>query len=173
MATKDDEKKTKAQLLEEIEELRRQLTEHDQSGHDDAASSQPAFTRPITRRTAISKWVAPVILSIPLATVTRTRTAEAGTSFPTLPTLPPTMLPTLRPTLTPTLAPTLAPTAFPTLAPAEAPALGSGGLAAAAVALAGIGAARLRQRGQGGPKAESEQQPDRAADDSQDKDETK
>jgi hypothetical protein len=165
MATRDDEIKTKAQLLEELDELRRQLAGRDESSDAaDAASSQPAFTRPMTRRAAIGTWVAPVILSIPLAAVIRTRTAEAGTVIPTsAPTSPPTSQPTAAP------APTVAPTSFPTLATAEVPVFGPGGLAAAAAALAGVGAAKIWRDRRGGGTADSEQ-PERSDDDSPDKD---
>jgi hypothetical protein len=120
MATSDDEQKTKQELLAELEGLRRRLAaaEPANDAEDEGGSSQPAFTRPITRRTALSNWVAPVILAIPLAAASRPRVAQAQ---------PPT-----RPE-----------PAAPTRPRAEAPVLSLAGGAAAAAALAGLGVARL------------------------------
>ncbi len=120
----DDESKTKAQLIAEIEELRRQLAERDDAAHADGdpARSQPALARPITRRTTLTSWVAPVILSVPFGAMIRPGTARAGTSFPTMfPTQVPTQFPTAVPTSFPTAFPTSFPTAFPTLAPTDTP----------------------------------------------------
>ena len=130
MATSDDGNKTKSQLLAEIEELRSQLAERqDAVGADaDEAPLQPVFAAPMTRRTALSTWVAPVILSIPFGVMARPRTAQALPA-PALPTVPPTVpptggtpaLPTSAPTMIPTSIPTSIPTAFPTAFPTSFP----------------------------------------------------
>lgn len=181
MATRDDEKKTKEELLAEVDDLRRELAARGTGvgTEDEEAQSQPAFARPMTRRTALSTWVAPVILSIPLAAVSRPRAAQAQPPTSVGPTLPPTFAPTVRPTLpptlVPTLAPTLAPTAFPTVAPtlakAQAPVLSSAGAAAAVAAAAGFGAARLVRGAKGGAAAGDERLD--GDDDAPDEDETK
>lgn len=175
-----DKDKSKKQLLAEIDELRRQLAERDDSEHSESAASQPAFATPMTRRTALSTWVAPVILSIPFGAATRARTAHgqvpptapptvmAPTMRPTLsaPTMAPTpMAPTMAPTLAPTMAPTLAPTSAPALPRVEAPALTAGGLAALSAGLAGAGAAAIR-RAKRAPDAN-----DKAVEPSKDRDE--
>ncbi len=155
MSTSDDEKKTKSQLLAELEEVRRQLEERSAAADADEAPLQPVFAAPMTRRTALSTWVAPVILSIPFGAMARPRTAQGQPVAPTLmPTIGVPALPTEAPTPTraPTLPPTSFPTAFPTAAPAPAsppvpaPVLSAAGLGAAAAALAGAGAWRLRKK---------------------------
>jgi len=175
MPNQNDENKTREQLLAELDELRRQLEGRDEASDREGPPSQPALARPITRRTALSTWVAPVILSIPLAAASRTRTAWAqGPVLPT-PMVPPTprpVLPTPMPALPPTVFPTLVPTSFPTLASFEAPLVSSAGLAAAAAALGGLGAERLARAAKGGPAAAGEPS-GRCDDDSQDEDGSK
>ncbi len=147
MASGDNDK-SKKQLLAEIEELRRQLAGRDDSEHGVSAASQPALTRPITRRTALSTWVAPVILSIPFGAAIGARTAHGQVP----PTMPPTMAPMMEPTM---MAPTRAPA--PTMAPmVKAPALTAGGLAALSAGLAGVGAAAVRRRAKNATAANDE-----------------
>jgi hypothetical protein len=130
MATSDDGNKTKSQLLAEIEELRSQLAARQEAVSADAneAPLQPVLAAPMTRRTALSTWVAPVILSIPFGVMARPRTAQALPA-PALPTVPPTVpptggtpaLPTSAPTMIPTPIPTSIPTSFPTAFPTAFP----------------------------------------------------
>jgi len=160
-----DERKTKAELLAEIEQLRDRLA--GEAG-DQAELRQPTLSQDMSRRSALKiAWVAPVVLSVPIANVVgRPQKAVAGTTpKPTaMPTLMPTMMPTRMPTGYPTLMPTGYPTRVPELAPtkmptmfgpggpnaptvfqpaADAPVLSNAAAAAAAGALFGFGVKKL------------------------------
>ena len=173
-----DGKKTKQELIAEIEALRQELTrrERDSAEGEQDLSSEPSFARPMTRREVLGGWIAPVILSIPLAAATRSGavraepvpetqapTPQPPTSAPTP--QPPTPAPTPFPTgpaptpQPPTPAPTPVPTAFPTVVPTAAaptpaarpiPALGAAGAAALGAGLAALGAKALKRRGSAG-----------------------
>ena len=170
-----DQKKTKRQLIAELESLRRQLASREGDageGHDETAS-EPSLTRPMTRRTALTNWIAPVILSIPVAGAVRpgkawaqletaaptelitpdpataSPTEDPTTSPPTqAPVASPTSSPTQAPIASPTTSPTQAPVAFPTAAPTVAaiPIVGPGGLGVLGGALAVAGAKLLKDR---------------------------
>jgi hypothetical protein len=104
-----DSSKTKKQLIEELQALRKKV----EGETANEASSGGKAERGITRREVISGWVAPVILTVPLAS----RMAEAqpvpeGTT--TIAPTPPTPAPT--PPTPVTTAPTPEPTP-PTPAP--------------------------------------------------------
>lgn len=127
-----DDKKTREQLLAELEALNKELEQGDKP--ESAMATTPALSAPLSRR-ALSTWVAPVILSLPvLGTVLKSGEAQAqvpgyyGTDDHPIIALP-TMMPTARPTLAP--APTRA-AAAPTKAgrcipvPTAAPTLGMG-----------------------------------------------
>lgn len=129
-----DSKKSKKELLAELEALRSKLGVK-QAKQDDPTEAK---TSGITRRDVLSAaWVAPVILTVPLAGMAPKAQAQAPTvptPFPSSipePTEMPTMMPTSRPTEMPTQplqtpapatsAPTApVPTAFPTATPTVA-----------------------------------------------------
>jgi hypothetical protein len=151
--------KTKAQLLAEIKALRKQLAAGDNGKPATEESSAPSFSRPITRREALTNWIAPVILSVPVVAAMRSAPAQAqgvpSTSFPTQfpsPSPAPTVHPTAAPTVSPTPAPTTAPTAAPTVSPTgtpepeAVPGLGIAGIAVLGGALAVAGAKLLKDR---------------------------
>ncbi len=125
------DKKSREQLLAEIEALRQQLAAREAQGdkHSPGASSSPSLSRPITRREALTQWVAPVILSVPIVAALHSETArgQVPPTAPPTPSPPSPSPPTGAPTLAPTLAPTPSPpspsppTGAPTLAPAPAP----------------------------------------------------
>ncbi len=157
-----DDRKTKAQLLDEIEKLKRKLSEKE------GGARQPTLRQDMSRRSALKiAWATPVVLSVPIAA---TLTSRAGASPDGVQTMEPTMSPTaatvaltLEPTLLPTntVAPTMMPTtAFPTTEPTasgpggpneptvfvpavDAPLLSGGAAAAAAGALFAFGAKKL------------------------------
>lgn len=154
-----DESKTHEQLLAEIAALKKQLAAEQQSqsavtgtgaheAEEPKTASAPVFATPVTRRAAITSWVAPVILSVPavqtaavLATVLPPRKAVAATRQPTrVPTAAPTGVPTAIPTRAPTAAPTAAPTVagYCVPAPTVAPTLGMASTPSARVAPPGI-----------------------------------
>ncbi|MEO0436656.1 MAG: hypothetical protein AAF098_07090 [Pseudomonadota bacterium] len=122
-----DSDKTKEELLAEIAALRAKM----EAGSADAGAepSEPKSSDTsdtgITRREVLATaWVAPVILTVPLAASVSPRAfAQPATSVPTV--TPPTSAPTTAPTLTPpTAAPTAVPappTSFPTAAPTAGP----------------------------------------------------
>lgn len=136
-----DSKKTKKQLIDELNALRAQM---DPAGSKSAAEAEGSAggqnsgqTSGLTRRDVLTAWVAPVILTVPLMPrmaaaaqpgnrVQGTPTQVPGTVFPT-PTFQPTRSPTSQPTGTPTSQPTGSPTGSPTgqptpgLTPAPAP----------------------------------------------------
>ena len=68
MAT-GDKKKTKQQLIAELEALREQLEagEAIAEGGEGEAEARPSLSFPMTRRTSLKSWIAPVVLSIPLS----------------------------------------------------------------------------------------------------------
>ncbi len=137
------DKKTKEQLLAELEELKRKLEQHDAAESSEPAHAQAADAKPDepaadpSRRDALKKmWVAPVVLSLPMAqlaaglgTILKPGTALAyyggagdDHSVINLPTLAPTRAPTAPPTAAPpTPAPTAPPTRAPTAPPTRAP----------------------------------------------------
>jgi len=146
-----NETKTKAQLLAEIEALRKQLAAGDDAKHASGESSAPSFSRPITRREALANWIAPVILSVPVVAAMRSGTAQAqGAPVPTVGPVPSTSAPTVfptslgAPTMQPTAAPTVSPTATPK--PQPVPGLGIAGIAVLGGALAVAGAKLLKVR---------------------------
>jgi hypothetical protein len=158
------DKKSREQLLAEIEALRQQLAASEAQGdkHSPGDSSSPSLSRPITRREALTAWVAPVILSVPIVAALHSETAR-GQVPPTAPPTPsppspspPTGAPTLAPTLAPTPspptpspptgAPTLAPTLAPTMASVAVPGIGLAGIAVLGGALAAAGAKLLKDR---------------------------
>lgn len=164
------DKKSREQLLAEIEALRQQLAAREAQGdkHSPGDSSSPSLSRPITRREALTAWVAPVILSVPIVAALHSETARGqpappSPSPPTAPPTPsppspspPTGAPTLAPTLAPTPspptpspptgAPTLAPTLAPTMASVAVPGIGLAGIAVLGGALAAAGAKLLKDR---------------------------
>lgn len=153
------DKKSREQLLAEIEALRQQLAASEAQGdkRSPGASSEPSLSRPITRREALTAWVAPVILSVPIVAALHSETAR-GQVPPTAPPTPspPTGAPTLAPTLAPTPspptpspptgAPTLTPTLAPTMASVAVPGIGLAGIAVLGGALAAAGAKLLKDR---------------------------
>ena len=139
----NDSSKSRQDLLDELEELRGKLAKRD---GEQAETGEPTFARPITRRTALTKWVAPAVLSIPLTALVRSE-ARAGETGPMTPmTLAPTLSPTSTGTATSTATftpsapmtpyPTTRPTSFPT-GVKQVPGLGLG---AAAVLGGGLAA---------------------------------
>jgi hypothetical protein len=147
-----DSGKSRQDLLNELEELRNKLAKRD--SNEQADTGEPTFARPITRRTALTKWVAPAVLSIPLTALVRSDAraqavpipATTITGTPGAPTAqPPTdtqtqtpQNPTQNPTRVPTRVPTrLEPTRFPTKVAPQVPGLGLG---AAAVLGGGLAA---------------------------------
>ena len=108
-----ESKKTKEQLLAEIEALKIQVAQTDKP--DGATATKPERSGHITRR-ALSAWVAPVIITLPaLGTILKPGEARAyyggGTDDPpviSLPTVSPTKSPTVAPS--PTRAPVVTPT---------------------------------------------------------------
>ena len=156
------DKKSREQLLAEIEALRQQLAAREAQGdkHSPGDSSSPSLSRPITRREALTQWVAPVILSVPIVAALHSETArgQVPPTAPPTPSPPSPSPPTGAPTLAPTLAPTPSPpspsppTGAPTLAPAPTrgsvavPGLGLAGIAVLGGALAAAGAKLLKDR---------------------------
>ncbi len=139
-----DDHKTKKELIAEVEELRRKVSE-DKTAAQSGKSGEPTLTADISRRDALKiAWVAPVILSVPLATIGLARKAQAGT-------LPPTKAPTAA------MEPTLAPTAFP--AARAVPAVSAGVAAAAAAALFGFGVNKLHNKISGEPEGDDPSSP--------------
>jgi len=128
-----DTKKTKKELIDELEILRGQL--RDKASDDPANPDAPDETG-VTRRSVLKAiWAAPVILSIPL-TASPAVGQPSGTVQPGCPTMDPTLSPTmpgptappatLDPTRSPTLPPTtveatLDPTRSPTMPPPTNP----------------------------------------------------
>jgi hypothetical protein len=151
---------TKQRLLAEIAALEEQLAQRESEsakvvpeieafgqrkateGKAEEAAA-PVLSAPMTRRESIVRWVAPVILSLPVvqavgALILPGRAHAAADSddlvdadltsatpmvraVPTAtPTVAPTAVPTAAPTMAPTAAPTVAPTAAPTVAPTRA-----------------------------------------------------
>ena len=151
--TDGNDAKTKAQLLAEIEALRKQLAARDKDGAGQPveASTEPSLSRPMTRREAIGRWIAPVILSVPVTAAMRPGTAQAQvppTGEPTQAPSPPTQAPS-PPTQAPsppTQVPTQVPTQAPTRAAQEIPGIGLAGAAALGGALAAMGAKLLKDR---------------------------
>ena len=121
----DSDSKTKEQLIEEINALKEQLAAHDTEGSADTSSSshQPTLAKPMTRREALSNWIAPVVLSVPVMGAIKPETANAQPVPPTPP------------------APTPMPPA-PTVA-VSVDTIGTAGAVALGGALAAAGAAKL------------------------------
>ncbi len=125
-----DSKKTRKQLIEELEQLRGQVAQRQQSQSDNSA---PALAGDVSRRTALKvAWTAPVILAIPLQADRSGAQPPVGTVAPGCPTMTPTNAapPTSSPTLFPTTAePTISPTQpvpttrLPTSSPTNDPTL--------------------------------------------------
>ena len=136
----NDSSKSRQDLLEELEELRGKLAKRD---GEQAETGEPTFARPITRRTALTKWVAPAVLSIPLTALVRSgaRAGETGPMTP-LPTLSPTFTSTATSTPPPTSSspPTTSPTTRPTSFPTGVKQVPGLGLGAAAVLGGGLAA---------------------------------
>jgi hypothetical protein len=148
----DSESKTKEELIEEINALREQLAAREAfTGSGTAEQShQPTFTKPMTRREALTQWVAPVVLSVPVVAALRSETAHAGGAPPpTQAPMPTPMPPTPMPPM-PTMAPA------PTLAPKSVPALGAAGAVALGGALAAAGAKVLKDQQQASGEESSE-----------------
>ncbi len=142
MSDRNDSGKTRQDLLDELAKLRSKLAERE--GDEQPGTGEPSFSRPITLRKALTNWVAPVVLSIPLTTVVRSQ-AYAAPVPPTM--MNPTMNPTRNdPTMNPTRYPTQQrPTKYPTqkptyTPPTSAPRVPGLGLGAAAVLGAGLAA---------------------------------
>jgi len=142
----NDSGKSRQDLLNELEELRSKLAKRDSS--EEVETGEPTFARPITRRTALTKWVAPAVLSIPLTALVRSDaraqgvvdTATPGTSTATFVTSTATYV-TPRPTITP--APTRRePTRMPTKSAPQVPGLGIGAAAVLGGGLA-VGVAKI------------------------------
>ncbi len=165
--------KTREELLAEIEALSKEIA---QRGPDTAktvavAASTPVFSIPITRRESLVRWVAPVILSLPVVQVAgmvlgsgtaHAVTDDVGAPLPSFrPTGKPTPKPSVKPSAKPTSPPTragrciVAPTATPpTAAPAASPTLGLGAAPDSRAADAGfvaLGSARAVSLGYIGP----------------------
>lgn len=133
-----DSRKTKKELIAELEALRAkmQASQAEDSTPDAGDDNGAGMTR---RDVLAAAWVAPIILTVPLgASVVSSKAHAQSTSVPTIgpvPTQAPTSRPTLSPTVStnvptnaptgarpPTAAPTTAPpTAFPTAFPTAAP----------------------------------------------------
>ncbi len=118
-----DERKSKKELLEELEALRRQVADLESAERPptETEGGEPIFGGNITRRTAVAAWVAPVILSIPVSQRAAGQTAASGEALgPVMPTMMPTEM-TLDPTMSPTtMEPTTqSPTGMPTMMPTE------------------------------------------------------
>lgn len=134
-----DKKKTKQQLIDELEALRAQLAGQEGKGAGEAG--EPSLAGPMTRRTVLTNWVAPVVLSIPLSAMTRTAAAQPvptplqPTPIPSfepspipsprpspmpspqpspMPSFQPSPIPSPQPSPMPSMTPTAFPTAFPT-----------------------------------------------------------
>jgi len=155
-----DGKRTKKELISEIEERRAKLASA-QRGSGNAR--QPTLGADISRRDALKvAWVTPVVLSVPLVGAGGRAGASPGefTESSAVPTeVPPTVALTMNPTASPTTAsPTVSPTnnepapAEPTLAPTaarralDAPLLSGAGAAVVAGALFGVAAKKLSER---------------------------
>ena len=148
----NDSGKSRQDLLNELEELRSKLTKRDSS--EQVETGEPTFARPITRRTALTKWVAPAVLSIPLTALVRSdaraqgeitvtgTTQQAPTDTQTrTQTATPEPTNTPRPTTTP--APTRRePTRMPTKSAPQVPGLGIGAAAVLGGGLA-VGVAKI------------------------------
>jgi hypothetical protein len=135
-----DSGKSRQDLLNELEELRNKLAKRD--SNEQADTGEPTFARPITRRTALTKWVAPAVLSIPLTALVRSdaRAQDAPVPATTVSASPPTMVQYPTDTQTPGTTPRptrLEPTRFPTKVAPQVPGLGLG---AAAVLGGGLAA---------------------------------
>ena len=111
-----DSKKTKKELLAEIEALRAKLAAEPPAPGPEATDEPRSG---LTRRDVLaSAWVAPIILTAPLgASVSQRANALEHTPAPT--TYIGTPAPTGRPTRSPTGAPTAFPTATPDVIPVE------------------------------------------------------
>ena len=123
----NNESKTKEQLIEEINALREQLAAHDADTGKDASgdSHEPTFAKPMTRREALTTWIAPVVLSVPVVAAMSSETARAAPQEPQLPTQYPA----------------------PTLPEAESvPGLGAAGAVVLGGALAAAGAKMLKDK---------------------------
>lgn len=134
--TDSTDTRSKEQLLAEIEALKEQLATRGADANKPVAgaSSEPIFSvpsAPMTRRAALTSWVAPVILSASVAGIAM----KPGTAHAAV-----TRVPTRLPTRAPTRAPTVAPTAVPIPGP------GVVGLAALGAAMAVAGAKLLKDR---------------------------
>jgi len=149
----NDSGKSRQDLLNELEELRSKLTKRDSS--EQVETGEPTFARPITRRTALTKWVAPAVLSIPLTALVRSDARAQGATEVTATTTPqaptdtqtrtqtatPEPTNTPRPTTTP--APTRRePTRMPTKSAPQVPGLGIGAAAVLGGGLA-VGVAKI------------------------------
>lgn len=108
-----DSKKSKKELMAELEALRAKMRVQ----QDETAASQKDDGNGMTRRDVLSAaWVAPVILTVPLAGVAPKVQAQPIPSVP-IPTDQPTMMPTDVPTPMPTDVPTMMPTDRPPQTP--------------------------------------------------------
>ncbi len=130
--TDSNDTKTKEQLLAEIEALQDQLAAKSAGADENASarSAEPTFSRPMTRREALTNWIAPVVLSVPIVAAMRSETAHAQAPGPQ-----------------PTLGPE--PTERPPQPPQQArsvPGLGTAGAVALGGALAAAGAKALKNR---------------------------
>lgn len=147
--------KSSEELRAEIEALSEEIR---QRGADTGKPAlTPVFSAPITRRESLVRWVAPVILSLPVVQgvglVLRSRTAYAADDTLHLPSARPTGKPSPKPSAKPTrtgrciVPPTGAP---PTAAPAASPTLGMGAAPDArpdATSFVALGSARAASLG--------------------------
>lgn len=117
-----DKKKTKQQLIDELEALRAQLAGQEGKGAGEAG--EPSLAGPMTRRTVLTNWVAPVVLSIPLSAMTRTAAAQP---VPTplqrtpIPSFEPTPIPSFEPSPIPSPQPSPMPSFQPSPVPSPQP----------------------------------------------------
>jgi hypothetical protein len=148
----DRESKTNAELIEEINALKELLAARSAVTGSGAAEefNQPTFSKPMTRREALTHWVAPVVLSVPVAAALRSEAARAGG--------PPPPSPVPSPVPSPAPPPTVAPA--PTMAPRSIPALGAAGAVALGGALAAAGAKAIKDRHRAADKGGSHTEAD-------------
>ncbi|MGA3121426.1 MAG: hypothetical protein ABSF69_11725 [Polyangiaceae bacterium] len=116
-------KRTTEELIAEIEALKRELEDRD-------AKSDTPFPR-----RDLAKWIAPVVLSLPVVQVAaglavtlagaKEAAAQEGGQCVPAPTASPTFTPTASPTFRPTASPTTNRRSPPTVRPTVAPVLGT------------------------------------------------
>ena len=118
--TSGNDKKTREQLLAEIEALKDELEQRTADGGKPAGTGPvaPVFSAPLTRRESLVKWVAPVILALPVVQAAG-MILKPGTARGQVTTVAPTSGKKASPTAKPSLAPTqsgrcvITPTAAP------------------------------------------------------------